>query len=264
MQYCYQKMQLKCLFKLCCDFSEYQSENFLLNLFLLIILLIIGTSLCLYIFYLRERIFPENSNENKTIINNSLNPILNTSIFDKKLNNSQFNNLRDISKDNRPNLADRNSEFVHLSNMIIIYFNILLAFLFLSKFFEMLNLYNELNYNAIFIANELSTDKGLLVDDNDIPRKLLSFVIQIFVLILAYSIFNVDSEFLDHNKKNIISILLFAYYFYDSINIYFAKNVLLYQNYLFYAAIAIIIILKLSVYSIYINKIFFSKLSNEY
>lgn len=259
MQYCYQKMQLKCLFSLCCDFSEYQSENFLLNLLLLIILLLCGTCLCAYMYYTKDKTLIENSQENKNAINNSLQQSMNLSIFEKKMNMTQMNFL----KENRANLADRNSGFTYTSNIIIVFFNILVAFLFLAKFFEMLNLYNEFNYNSALISNNVSSDKGLLVDDYVIPSKMADFVIQIFGLVLAFTVFNLDSEFLDHNKKNIFSILFFAYYFYDSVNIYSAKKILLYENYLFYSIISLVLIITIFVYCIYINKIFFSKLSKQ-
>jgi len=269
MQYCYEKLQLKCLFGLCCEFSEYQSENFLLNLILLIILLLIGTGLCAYMYYTKDKVHIENSLENNrngvinnnNTVNNANQSMNNLSLFEKKLNMTQMNFLRE----NRAYLADRNSGFTHTSNIIIMFFNVFIAFLFLAKFFEMLNLNNEFNFNASLFSggDNFSTDKGLLIDDYLIPKKIVNFTIQVFGLIFAFAVFNLDSEFLDHNKKNIFTILFFAYFFYDSINIYSAKKILLYENYLFYSVVSLVLIITIFVYSIYINKIFFSKLSKK-
>lgn len=259
MQYCYDNMQLKCLFDLCCDFSEYQSENFNINLSLLIILTLIGSGLCFYLFFSKKdsnlESHLENRNNNNSF-NNNYNNTLNFSAFGKNLNLTQINFLKD-----RRNLSDRYSPFIYISNTMNIFLNIFIAYLFLAKFFEMLNLYNEYNFKSTIIVDNINTDKNILKDDYFIPRKILEFSFQIFGLIVVFTIFNLDSEFLDHNKKNTFTILYFLYYLYDSINIYTEKKILLYENYLFYSIISVVIIILIFVYSIYINKIFFSKLS---
>jgi len=237
MQYCYLKKQLKCLFYSCCNFSEYQSENFKINIIILSILLIIGLILAIYLFWFKKESYLDTYLDNKNLNNSHIS--FNLSIFGKNLNMTQMNFLRE----NRGNLSDRLNTFTYISNIIIIFFNVFLAYLFIAKFCEIINIYNEFNYNSTIIDDSINNDKDILRDDNIIPQKIIDFTIQFLGLIFSYSIFNIDSEFIDHNKKNILIILYFIYNFYDSINIYTSKKVLLYENYLIYAKISIIYLL---------------------
>jgi len=252
MQYCYELKKAKCLFSSCCSYITYQKENITLNIIFLILLILTGVGICIYIFLTKK-----NRNENYEQRNDSYN-LQSINLFGKNLNVTQMEYIMD----NRGNLSDRFCLFTYISNIINIFLNIFICYLLFGKFLEILTVFNELNYDASFIKNEFNFDKNIIKDDREIPKKIFDLSINCLLLIISITIFNLDSEFIDHNKKNIFTIVFFVYYFYDSVNIYSAKEILLYESYLIYSIISFLIIIMILVYSIYINKIFFTKLSN--
>jgi hypothetical protein len=163
--------------------------------------------------------------------------------------------------DNRGNLSDRFCLFTYISNIINIFLNVLICYLLFGKFLEILSFFNELNYDTSIIKNEFNYDKNVIKDEREIPKKIFDLSLNAFLLIMSITIFNLDSEFIDHNKKNIFIIVFFVYYLFDSINIYSAEEVLLYESYLIYSIISLLIIIMIIIYSLYINRIFFTKLS---
>lgn len=263
MQYCFDKKQLKCLFATCCDFPEYQKENFIINFLFLVVLVIVGTGLCGYIFYSKRNKYSECyfDNKKKNNNNNNNNEVSNTTtkfkLFGKNLSANQTNLLRS----NREYLSDKFNLFAYVSNITVIFFNIFTLFLLFGKFMEIINIYNEFKYPASIIDNSISNDKDILRDESTLPVKMLDIVFKIFVIIVNYTVFNIDSEFLDNNKKNISTMIFAIYYCYASLNVYFEKKILLYENYLFYAVVSLLIVLLVFVFSIFQNKVFFSKLS---
>lgn len=251
MQYCFELKKAKCLFSSCCSYTSYQKENITINIFFLIILVLAGLAICLYIFNTKK-----NRNENFDQRNNSYNqPTIN--LFGKNLNVTQMEYIMD----NRGNLTDRFCMFTYISNIIIIFLNILICYLLLGKFLEILSVFNELNYDQSFIKNEFNFDKNVIKDDREIPQKIINLSLNCLLLIISLTLFNLDSEFIDHNKKNIFTVLFFVYYLYDCINVYSTKEILLYESYLIYSIVSMLIIIMVLIYSIYINKIFFTKLS---
>lgn len=250
MQYCFEKQKLKCLFSGCCNLIEYQTENLITNISLLIILFISGIILCLNIFTLNN----ENSTEEIKNLNISFNP-------NKSMTDLSFSALKFGKVSPRGFLSDKSSPFTYFNSITSIFLNLSMIYLFIGKLIEILNIYNEFQFNSSLLDKNISNDKNILTDDLFLPKNIFQVILHIFGLIVAHIVYNLDSEFLDHNKKNIFTIIYFFYYFYTSINVYATKSVLLYENYLFFAIISLCIIITVIIYGIYINKIFFSKLS---
>ena len=250
MQYCFELKKAKCLFSSCCSYPLYQKENLMINIIFLILLILIAIGLCVYIFITKK-----NRYENFDQRNNSYFQQIN--LFGKNLNVTQMEYIMD----NRGNLSDRFCLFTYISNVINIFLNVFICYLLFGKFLEISSFFNELNYDTSFIKNGFNYDKNVIKDERLIPQKIFNLSLNAFLLMMSITIFNLDSEFIDHNKKNIYIIVFFVYYFYDSINIYYAEEVLLYENYLIYSIISLLIIVMIIIYSLYINRIFFTKLS---
>lgn len=231
-----------------------------------------------------------NNNCNKYNKNNN-----NTTYTDIERNQSFFSqkiskNISTIVEKSHFNSLSSISDICIVELIFSLLKKALILFFIISKIFEILNLKEEFKYN--YLSNEKNKileyyqdaasrpfiefeDTKQLYDsvyfsnlnfekiysDENTFLLLVKYFIEITSLIAIYCVNQMAFELPEYNKKNIFVMIFFSFYSYYCNRVYTNKSCLLYQNYMIYFCVALLVVFLTVLHSIFNNKHFFSRIS---